>query len=369
MPVVAVDATPLLGARTGIGVAVAGFLDSVRAHQGVSLVGYGFTATRASRLAGVLPAGVRACTRPMPAGALLRAWSRWDHPTIETWTGPVDVVHGTNFVVPPARRAGRLVSVWDLSMVRFPEMVTANSRRYPDLIRRAVQQGAWVHTGAASIRHEIVEELGADPARVVVVPPGLAPADPPPAPAGPPGPPYVLGLGTTEPRKDFPSLVAAFERLAAAHPDLELRIAGPAGWAETRLERAIEASPAKDRIRRLGWVGDGPALMAGAAVFAYPSVYEGFGLPPLEAMALGVPVVATSGGAVPEVVGDAAVLVAPGDPDALADGLRRVLEDTGLRDGLIDAGRRRAAAFTWAAAGEQMAATYRAVAEAGAGHP
>jgi glycosyltransferase involved in cell wall biosynthesis len=206
-----------------------------------------------------------------------------------------------------------------------------------------------------------VEHFGADPAQVVVIPPGVkvGPAGPRPA-----GPPYILGLGTTEPRKDFVSLVAAFERVAANHPEVELRVAGPAGWAETAVSEAIRSSPVRDRIRRLGWVEDVATLIAGAAVFAYPSVYEGFGLPPLEAMALGVPVVATSTGAIPEVLGDAAVLVVPGDPDGLAEALARVLDDSALRDQLIERGRRRAADFTWDAAGQAMAHAYRTAARA-----
>jgi alpha-1,3-rhamnosyl/mannosyltransferase len=109
----------------------------------------------------------------------------------------------------------------------------------------------------------------------------------------------------------------------------------------------------------MGWVDDVPSLLAGAAVFAYPSRYEGFGLPPLEAMALGVPVVATATGAIPEVVKDAALLVEPGDPDALAQAIDTVLHDDDTRRRLIDRGRARAAGFTWTATGSALAAAYR----------
>jgi glycosyltransferase involved in cell wall biosynthesis len=353
--VVAIDATPLLGDRTGVGVAVTGMVKAVAEHGELGLIGYGFTATGWRRLHGVLPSGVRPARGPMPASALLRVWSRQDDPVIEWWTGPVDVVHGTNFVVPPSRRAARLVSVWDLTAVRWPELVSPTARRYPELIARAVARGAWVHTGAGSMADEIVEHFGADRERVVVIPPGVDPAVP--ASVKPTGRPYVLGLGTTEPRKDFPTLVAAFGQLGPA--DVELRIAGPSGWAEDDLAAAVARSPARDRIRRLGWVDDAPSLIAGAAVFAYPSRYEGFGLPPLEAMAAGVPVVATATGAIPEVVGDAALLVEPGDADALAQALDLALHDDDTRRRLIDRGRVRAAGFTWSAAGSALAAAYR----------
>ncbi len=357
---VAIDATPLLGAPTGIGVAVAGMVEELAGRPDLDLVGYGFTATGWARLRSKLPAQARPSRAPMPAAALLRVWARIDQPPGEWWMGAVDVIHGTNFVVPPSRRAVRLVSVWDLTAVRYPELCTSTSRRYPALVQRAVDEGAWVHTGAASVAAEIIDHFGVDPRRVRVIPPGVEPAVAPvqPAPAAP-SPPYLLGLGTSEPRKDFPGLVAAFDELADIHANLELRIAGPPGWGESQLQRAIAGARHRDRVRRLGWVEDIGRLLAGAAVFVYPSRYEGFGLPPLEAMACGVPVVATAAGSLPEVLGEAALLVPPGDPAALAAAIDRVLTDDTLRSGLIGAGRLRVAAFSWRSAGDALVGTYR----------
>ena len=362
MLTVAVDATPLLGTPTGIGVAVGGMVRQLAGRNDVTAVGYGLTGRRWARLRSALPDGIRARRAPpMPAGPLLRAWRRWDVPPVEWWTGRVDVVHGTNFVVPPARHAARLVSVWDLTAVRYPELCTPTSRRYPGLVARAVAGGAWVHTGAASVAAEIIDHFGIDPDRVRVVAPGVDPVvSGEPLPAS--GRPYVLGLGTAEPRKDFPGLVAAFDLIAAHHPDLELRIAGPAGWGDAELEAAIDGAAHRDRIHRLGWVVDSQSLLAGAAVLAYPSRYEGFGLPPLEAMASGVPVVATSVGSLPEVLGDAAVLVPPGQPEALAGALERVITDTADRERLIAAGRVRATGYSRAAASDGLVAIYREMA-------
>ena len=360
MLTVAIDATPLLGDRTGIGVAVSGMVRELATRAEVALIGYGLTGRGSSRLGAALPSGVRAARGPMPAGPLLRAWHRFDHPPVEWWTGPVDVVHGTNFVVPPARHAVRLVSVWDLTAVRHPELCTPTSRRYPDLIARAVAQGAWVHTGTRSVAGEIVDHFRIDPARVRVVPPGIdaAPTRPDEA-SGSPGPPYLLGLGTAEPRKDFPGLVAAFDTVASDHPDLELRLAGPPGWGEADLQIAITAATHRDRVHRMGWVDDVRAVLAGATVFVYPSRYEGFGLPPLEAMAQGVPVVATAVGSLPEVLGDAAVLVPPGDPAALAAAIHEVLTDAGLRARLVAAGLARVRAYSWRDAADALVAIYR----------
>jgi glycosyltransferase involved in cell wall biosynthesis len=217
-----------------------------------------------------------------------------------------------------------------------------------------------VHTGASAVAAEIVDHFGAEPSRVRVIPPGVDLPGEVPRPAGPP---YILGLGTTEPRKDFPSLVTAFDRIASCHPDLELRIAGPEGWGESQVRSAIESSPHRGRIKRLGWVADTRGLIAGATVFAFPSIYEGFGYPPLEAMSLGVPVVATSAGAVPDIAGDAAVLVEPGDPEALARALSCVLDDGDLRAQLVEKGKARAALFSWETAASAMRDLYYEIAD------
>jgi glycosyltransferase involved in cell wall biosynthesis len=354
---VALDATPLLGRRTGIGVAVDGFIRHLAGRQDLRLVGFGLTRRGRGALAGHLPPGMRAAGCPVPAGAVLRLWRRVDFPPGEWWTGRVDVIHGTNFVVPPSRRAARVVTVWDLTPVHYPELSTPTSRRYPALVRRAVATGAWVHTGAQSVADEIVEHFGADPERVRVVAPGLDRPDRA-EPAEPSGPRYVLAMGRTEPRKDLPGLVQAFDLVADQLDDLELRIAGPAGWGEDALTAAISAARHRHRIHRLGWIDEPDKLMAGAAVFAYPSLYEGFGLPPLEAMAMSVPVVATSAGAVPDVVGEAAVLVRPQDPAELASALFSVIEDEGLRARLVAAGAERVGRFTGEAAAAGLARLY-----------
>lgn len=367
----ALDATPLLGSRTGIGVAVAATLGALAAREELSLTGYGLTFSGWGKLTPLLPGGVAPARAPMPAGALMRTWARVDHPSIEWWTGEVDLVHGTNYVVPPTLRAKRLVTVADLAPLRYPELCAPTSLRYPRLLSKALARGAWVHTWSRHVAEEMIEHFRVEPARVRVVYPGagsipdasdrdgLVHCSPGRSAQSSSQRPYVLGVGTVEPRKDFPSLVRAFDELAGEHPEVELRIAGPRGWGEAELAATIAASSRRDRIHRLGWVPDVEGLLAGAAVFCYPSVYEGFGFPPIEAMAMGVPVVATASGAVPEVVGDAASLVPLGDTNALASALTKALFDSEHRARLVEAGRKRAAEFTWASTADSMIVLYR----------
>ena len=268
------------------------------------------------------------------------------------------------------------MTVFDLTAMRYPELCAPASLAYPRLVARAVGHGAFVHVLSSFVRDELLELLGLDAERVRVVPPGLdaapeyvsaplpGPADRPANPA-----PYVLALGAVEPRKDLPTLVAAFAELSRAHGELRLVIAGPQGWGEPAFAAAVAASGVAERVERVGYLGEveRQSLLDGAAVLAYPSLYEGFGFPPLEAMAAGVPVVATAAGAVPEVVGDAAELVAPSDAGAMAAALARVIEEPALRAKLVAAGRARALRFTWDAAAHAMVELYgAAVADRGA---
>jgi glycosyltransferase involved in cell wall biosynthesis len=372
---VALDATPLLGTATGVGVFCLGALRALGERPDLDVRAFAVSWRRRAGIEAALPAGVTASQRPMPARPLHAMWAGRDWPPLELFIGPVDVVHGTNFVVPPTRRAAAVVSVHDLTPLHHPELCNQATLAYPGLIQRALVRGAWVHTDSAFVADEVIEAFGADPERVRVVAPGV-----PPLPQLAPGaarplierflPPgvarYVLAIGTAEPRKDLPGLVRAFDRLADRHPDLALLLAGPAGWGEEALVAAIDAAGARARVVRTGWL-DPPvlaALLQEASVLAFPSVYEGFGFPPLEAMAAGVPVVATRAGSLPEVLGDGAVLVDVGDNDGLAEALARVLDDSTLRQDLVAAGAARAASYSWERCGDELARLYRDVAGA-----
>jgi glycosyltransferase involved in cell wall biosynthesis len=375
---VAVDATPLLGRPTGVGVFCRGALGALAGRPGLSASAYAVSWRRRHGIDALLPSGVVPHQRPMPARPLHALWARADLPPLEWFVGDVDVVHGTNFVVPPTRHAGAVMSVHDLTPVRHPELCNEATLAYPGLIRRALDRGAWVHADSAFVAGEVVEAFGADPARVRVVHPGIPPLpEVPDAQAYrvlgsllPPGiNRYCLSVGTAEPRKDLPGLVRAFTDTAGAREDVALVLAGPPGWGEQALDEAIADSPVRGRIVRTGWLRDDvlAALFARADLLAYPSLYEGFGFPPLQAMLAGVPVVATGAGSLREVVGDAALLVEPRDHAGLVAALGACLDDEPLRERLRTAGTARAAMFSWERCGEGLEALYRDVAGAGRG--
>ncbi len=372
---VALDVTPLLGARTGIGWFTAELLQALRDARGVErLVPY-VLSRRGDPTAPELPPGT--LRHPLPASLAVRLWGTLGGPAFARRLGGARVLHGTNFVVPPARRLGLVVTVHDCGFVHFPELGPTASRGYRRAVSAAVRRGAWVHTPSETVAAEVREIF--DTPRVRAVPhgvptletvdegeaatgeaarPGRIEPDEDPRPDGP----FVLALGTLEPRKRPEVVVSAFGLLASHHPGLRLVLAGAEGAARPAVDAAVAALDpgAAERVHVLGHVDARlrSRLLADAAALVSASRYEGFGLPVLEAMSTGTPVVTTDGGgAVGEMAGDGA-LVVDGSPEALAEGTRRVLEDEDRRRSLVDAGRARAARYTWAATARAMIELY-----------
>jgi glycosyltransferase involved in cell wall biosynthesis len=356
---VAIDVLPLVGQPSGVGAACRGLLEALMDRPEIELSAYA-VARKALLARREIPRSVRFRGRPIPTRLALAAWQFGSFPSAERVARPADVVHGTNFAVPPSHRAATVVTVNDLTAVRFPELCTPTALRYPALVRKAVERGALVHVPAAFVRDEVVGLLGVAAERIHVISWGIPPvAEPTTTP--PVEPPYILALGTVEPRKDYPTLVDAFYELSARYGALRLVVAGADGWGAASLTEAVAGHRLEDRVVRLGYVNEEErnALLWNASVLAYPSVYEGFGFPPLEAMVAGVPVVATAAGSVPEVVGDGALLVPAGEAGPLAAALESVLTDEGTRERLIAAGQERAALFSWDRTAEQMIALYQ----------
>jgi glycosyltransferase involved in cell wall biosynthesis len=361
-----VDAQPLLIERTGVGQFTASLLAGLGRREGVDARGYVVSRTGSRELAPHLPPGVHAATSRFPARVARALWARGSWPPLERWTGTVDVVHATNYVALPSR-APVVVSVYDLGFVHSPELYRPETHAYEPLVRDALARGATVHTISDFVAREVCDHFGVPEERVVRVYPGIDGATPGDAAAGRAlagAETYVLALGTVEPRKNLPTLVRAFDRLASIDDRVQLVVAGPDGWGVDLFDESVARARHRARVHRLGYVTDAQRadLLAGAAVLAYPSLYEGLGLPPLEAMAAGVPVVTTRAGALPEAVGDAALCVEPTDVDGLADALVRTLSDADLRASLVARGLAQAARFPWSRAIDEFVDLYSLVA-------
>lgn len=360
MVAVAVDVAPLYGPRTGVGTAVAGLLDALaRLDPAPELVPY-LTSFRARPAPG---------TRrlPYPAALAVRCWARVPLPPADRFLRPAQVVHGTNYVVPPGR-VPRLVSVYDCWFLRHEHLAHPDVRRAGAVLRRAVARGATLHTSSQATAGQLAELFPGR--RVEVVPLGAPPALPePPEQATIPQlstRPFVVAIGTLERRKNLPCLVRAFGELAGEQPELHLVLAGADGDDRVAIDEARRSLPASVARRVLlpGRVDDATKswLLQRAEVLAYPSLDEGFGFPLLEAMAAGTPIVASTAGSIPEVAGDAALLVPADDVGALAQALAQALGDQALRQGLLSAGQRRLGQFDWATTARAMAALYSSLA-------
>ena len=297
------------------------------------------------------------------------AWEQARGPALAERVRP-DVWHGPHYTMPLRAPVPAVVTIHDLTFFDHPEwherskvvffrrMIRAAARRATTLVcvsaytadrlRKLVEPRAGiaiVHHGVDHDRFSATGDEAADLAALAAY--GIAP-------------PYIGFASTIEPRKNVPTLVRAFARVAAKRPDLRLVLAGSDGWGAREARDAITASGVATRVLRPGYLDAATisAFFRRAAVVAYPSLEEGFGLPALEGLACGAPVVTSEGSALAEVVGDAALLVQPADADALAGALARILDDPTLRDRLRAAGPARAAQFTWDSCVDQHMGAY-----------
>jgi len=308
-------------------------------------------------------AGARAIDRRIPVRLLNFAWHRWEWPPVEWLAGDrFDVTHSSHPLLMPSTLAAQVVTIHDLNFLSHPERTDAEIRRdYPALAREHANRADRVIVSSAFARGEVERRLGVPAERIAVCPAG-APGWVARRQAPKPG--YLLFFGTLEPRKNIGGLLDAYERLiekSGTPKGVELLLAGRAtDSAQPWLER-IARPPLQGRVRHVGYVDsqERQALYEGARLLVQPSFEEGFGLPVLEGMSLGVPVVAANRGSLPELVGDAGPLVDPERPDEIAAAIERLLADDGYAAACGAKGVARARDFSWDRTAHLVIEVYR----------
>ena len=360
-----VDYRPALRARTGVGEYMHELIRAYTATQGgdVTIFTSSWKDRPDPQLASALHA--RVVDRRVPVRALNALWHRAEWPPVEWLAGSHDVVHAAHPLLIPSRTAAQVVTVHDLFFLSEPTHTRAEIRRdYPALAPAHARRADAVITSSHHVRGLIAAQLGVDPERIYVCPPG--------APQwrtlghGPhlPADGYILFIGTLEPRKNIGVLLDAYTQLVARVPGApRLMLAGRAAAAAGPWLDRLAAPPLRDRATHLGYVPEDRRedVYAGARLLVLPSRDEGFGLPALEAMSAGIPVIVSNRGSLPEVVGPSATFIDPDDVAGLAEAMERLLTDTPAAVRQACAGLEQARRFSWA---ETAATVHRAYVDA-----
>ncbi|MCR4646191.1 MAG: glycosyltransferase family 4 protein [Oscillospiraceae bacterium] len=368
---IAFDALPLLGVRTGIGWCEAGQAAAlIRQHpedrfyfQGTAL------RHRAEKKALLRPFLQENTAMQLVPGSrfLPHAWQ---------FGRSADVTHFFNYIIPAGVAGKTVVTVHDMVLHAHPETMHSRTRQLLRLrLRQSMERADRIVTDSAFSCREIARYYPAYAKKVRIVPCGVdlqcfrpvTDADKLRAvrECYRTGEHYFLYLGTLEPRKNIPRLISAYAAYAGCYQEpARLVLAGAWGWGCEAIFQRIRALHLESKVVLTQYVAaeDLCALLSGAVGFVYPSLYEGFGMPPLEAMACGTPVLVSDAASLPEVVGDCALTVPAEDTVGIARGLCRLHEDAALRDRLSQAGRRRAAQFTWERSADRLYDVYREIA-------
>ncbi len=369
---IAIDYTPAALQGAGIGRYTRGLVDALLpllgARDEVTLLYPRGAAPFARRN---WPDGVRIKHLPLPDRYQTILWHRLRLPApIEWLVGDVDIFHAPNFLLPPVRRAQTLLTIHDLAFLVRPEYAWPDLRRFLEKAApRSIARADHILADSEASKQDAMRLFHLPPERVTVVGAGVASRFRPMAPEETAGVrvkygldrPFVFSVSTLEPRKNFDGLIRAFARARRkANLPHHLVIAGGKGWMYESIFAAVEEENAGEFVHFPGFVPDVdlPALYNLADLFAFPSHYEGFGLPLLEALACGTPALATDVSSLPEIAGDAAMLIPADDHEALVAGLVRLLTDADARAELRARGPARAARFTWDAAARRLLNAY-----------
>ncbi len=367
------DISPITRTRTGVGVFCYYLLKHL-VQQGPECSFAGFSSGRYQVDLGPLRDTVPHRHIPVPTRVLYKVWTAFGIPKVDTLLGGVDVYHATNFFLPPTKTARSVVSIYDLSFLAVPELCSPKIvRPFSTGVRRFAAEADAVLACSEATKSDIVNRLDVEAAKVTVTPgavdEGFAPMEREGAKAHVAkhygiNAPFLLFVGALEPRKNVPGLLRAFALVAKDIPH-NLVLVGPLGWNPRGLFETLEALDLGERVVRIGYVASHaelPAFYCAADAFVFPTFYEGFGLPLLEALTCGCPVVTSENSSVPEATGGAAVYADPTDVESIANGIRQVLEDAALRESLIARGLEHARRFSWHACARTTLEVYRRLA-------
>ena len=301
-------------------------------------------------------------------------WYRWRVPLYANYfTGPADIYHGLDFGLPPiSGKTRKIVTVYDLAFVEHPEAAVPSLVAYLNkVVPESVRQADVVAAISYATKQTLINHYNTPPEKIVVIPCGVAPhyqrvTDTTLLEATRQKfalkHPFVLSVGTLEPRKNHKGLIQAFyEAQQSKDGPAMLAIAGGKGWLYEETQQLVSKLHLEDKVHFLGRVTEQEllTLYSLAAVFAFPSFFEGFGIPPLEAMACGTPVITSNTSSLPEVAGDAALLIDPYDPHTIAEAINRILQDQPLREQLQQRGYQQVQRYTWAKAAEKLLSIYQ----------
>jgi glycosyltransferase involved in cell wall biosynthesis len=358
------DYRPALRARTGVGEYAHELASALsrRLPPGDSLVLFS-SSWKDRLLPGAIP-GVPVVDARVPVTFLNLVWHRLEWPPIETFAGEVDIVHSMHPLLLPSARAAQVITIHDLYFLDAPENTTAEIRRdYPSLAGSHARRADAVVTVSDYTARQVRATLGVPDDRLAICPNG-APAWPPLARYAPGG--HILFMGTIEPRKNVKTLLLAYADLLARTPGAPpLVLAGRVTPACQSIVGELSRPPLAGRVRHVGYVTglERERLYREASMVVLPSLDEGFGLPALEAMTIGVPVVVSSRGALPEVVGQAGVIVDPDDVAGLAGAMDRLLSDAALAQTCSAEGIIQSRRFSWDASAARLIEAYASAVE------
>lgn len=387
-----VDATPVFPKPSGVGFYVANLIRSLNAlqFQEEFQLGIAYQPGLKNWLLGkvavpnclneyshiyILPIPVRVSDLLLTSTQVSNLFLYYFQTYFEEYFDYPNILHGTNYSVYPCNNSLKVMNIYDLTFIKYPNYIDSVVKRYAERVKRCLQWTDIVLTISESSRKDIIEYLDVDPKKVYVTP--LASRYSPNYLSEKKNiaalekqvnydfsKPYLLFVSTIEPRKNINAIIYAFNLLKKKYKiEHQLILIGKKGWNYDPIFADIESSPWKSQIHHLDYLSDELVALfySKADVFVYPSHYEGFGLPVLEAMTLGAPVVTSNTSSIPEVSGDAAILIDPNDPVQLAEAILKVISDSQLRQELINQGKARAKLFSWERTAKETLNAYRTI--------